>query len=231
MDNELPQSFEVHCPALQTRVKMNIPEYDLPRGKGYSVFTKDHVVDICRTALGGSPSWDYLIEEPMRRGARLELCWRKGPILDWIRWETDVRGMKRDWAVLYGLCLGRVSSICMNTHQFSESLQPRETTHLEIRIGEHRPTTVTLQDGTHLSEPPAVEGYVYRIMPNSQSRTQVYISTHGGCLFSSRPSRARPPRPPIPMADELVQFGIDVKVDGKLGSFKDSELQRGDIAS
>jgi hypothetical protein len=121
LGNDLPQSFEVHCPDLQTHVKLKIPEYDLPSGKAYKVFTKDNIVDICQKALGGSPSWDYLIEEPMRRGARLELCWRKGSMLDWIRWETDVNGMKRDWAVLYGLCLGRVGLMERTLYECSSS--------------------------------------------------------------------------------------------------------------
>lgn len=103
--------------------------------------------------------------------------------------------------------------------------KPREITHLEIRIGEHRPTTVTLEDGTRLTEPPAVEGYVYRIKPNSQTRTQVYISTHGGCLFLCHPSRAHPPRPPIPMNNDLIPSEIYVEEDNN------QEIRRGNVAS
>ena len=206
----------------------------MSNGEGYKIFTKDYVVSLCQKALGSSPSWDYFIEEPMRRGAHLELCWRKGSMLDWIRWETDVNGMKRGCAVLYGLCLVRVSLSFNNegsviAYQLSDSVQPREITHLEVRVGEHRPTTVTLEDGTQLREPPAVEGYLYRIKPNSQSRTQVYLSVHGGCLFSIHPSRAYPPRPPVPVTDGMLQSEINVDEDSKWTSFKDREVQRGNV--
>lgn len=108
LGNEIPQTFEVHCPSLQARVKLSIPEYDSLLGEGYKIFTKDYVVNICQKALGTSPSWDHFVKEPMRRGAQLELCWRKGSMLDWIRWEHEINGRRRDWAVLYGLCLGKV---------------------------------------------------------------------------------------------------------------------------
>ena len=113
LGNDIPQTFEVHCPALQSRLKLNIPQYDMFDREGYKVFTKDYVVSLCQKALGGSPAWDYNIKEPMRRGARLQLCWRKGTMLDWIRWEEDANNMKRGWAVLYGLSLGKVSSYCL----------------------------------------------------------------------------------------------------------------------
>ncbi|KAF8575447.1 hypothetical protein K439DRAFT_1369937 [Ramaria rubella] len=209
LGNDIPRTFEVHCPALATRVRLQVPEYNTTYGEGYKTFTKDYVVDQCRKSLEGLPSWDYFMEEPVRQGAQLELCWRKDSTLDWIRWEADINGMKRSWAVLYGLCLGR----------------PRETTHLEIRASEHRSTMITLSDGSHLREPPAVEGYLYRIKPNSQNRQQVYLSTHAGCLFSINHSRAHPPHPPIPLTTD-TQFNEDVNENNRL-PLEDREINRG----
>jgi hypothetical protein len=111
LGNEIPRTFEVHCPAIETRLRLQVPEFDAAGGEGYKVFTHDHVVEVCREALKDSPSWDYLIEEPIRQGAHLELCWRRGSMLDWIRWETNVDGDNRAWSVLYGLCLGKVRSL------------------------------------------------------------------------------------------------------------------------
>ena len=119
----------------------------------------------------------------------------------------------------------------MAANLLCDSVQPREVTHLELRIGEHRPSTVTFEDGTHLREPPAVEGYLYRIKPNSQSRTQVYLSVHGGCLFSMHPSYAYPPRPPIPVTDDMLQSEINVDKNSQPVSFKDGEIQRGDVVA
>jgi hypothetical protein len=236
LGNDIPQTFEVHCPALQTRVKLSIPKYDLSSGEEYRIFTKDYIVSLCEKALKGSPSWKYLVEEPMRRGARLELCWRRGSMLDWIRWQSDVNGVNRGWAVLYGLCLAKVCLFSNKGYspravELADTPQPRETTHLEVRIEEHRPTTVALEDGSHFREPPAVEGYIYRIKPNSQSHTQVYLSTHGGCLFSIHPSRAYPPRPPIPMTDDMMESGSYADDGSKRTGFEDSELLRGDIVA
>ena len=160
LGNEIPRTFEVHCPAIETRVRLRVPEFDPAGGEGYKVFTRDHVVQACRKALKDMPSWESLIEESIRQGTHLELCWRRELMLDWVRWETDANGRKRPWAVLYGLCLGKVCRLQISTHVFQPPpfLQPHEITHLEARIGEHRPTKVTLSDDTHLCEPLPIEG-------------------------------------------------------------------------
>lgn len=50
----------------------------------------------------------------------------------------------------------------------------------------------------------AVEGYLHRIKPKTSSRTNVYITTHDGCLFSLRYADAEPPAPPV-----LLQAPLD----------------------
>ncbi len=44
-----------------------------------------------------------------------------------------------------------------------------------------------------MTEPPAIEGYVYIVKPVPQSRTLVYLSTNDGWLFSTRSTQALPP--------------------------------------
>lgn len=49
-----------------------------------------------------------------------------------------------------------------------------------------------------MEEPEAIEGYLYRLKPKSQARTSVYLSSHGGNIFVTKPAHAFPP--PIPQA-------------------------------
>lgn len=85
---------------------------------------------------------------------------------------------------------------------------------------------MTLTNGTKLAEPPGIEGYLYRIKPNSKVRSLTYVSTHGGNIFtmsigrqilsatltrsdSETPSaHSYPPSPPAPpgtVAESIVK--------------------------
>ena len=59
--------------------------------------------------MNGIPDWDTLVEEPIRKGQRLELCWRSGSKLDWVWLEHDEEGRDRPWAVLWGVASANVS--------------------------------------------------------------------------------------------------------------------------
>ncbi|KAF8516818.1 Pleckstrin homology domain-containing protein [Hysterangium stoloniferum] len=208
LGNVVPNSIEVHCPVTESRVDLQVPEHDATGREGYKVFTRENVISTCRASLANLPSWKYLIDPKLEKGLHLQLCWRKETMLDWIRWETSIDGTERGWAVVYGLCLGR----------------PREVTHLELRVGEHRPTSSKLNDGTKLREPQAVEGYLYRIKPKSHNRVHIYLSTHSGCLFSIYHSRAHPPQPPLPWQESKLENN-DEGVDD-LSLLRDHEIRR-----
>jgi len=62
-------------------------------------------------------------------------------------------------------------------------------------LGDHFPRHLRLRDGTKLIEPPAIEGYLDRIRPNTQTKQQVYLTTHNGYLFRVNPAHANPPIP------------------------------------
>ncbi|KIJ54719.1 hypothetical protein M422DRAFT_240799 [Sphaerobolus stellatus SS14] len=207
LGNGLPETFEVHCPTIDTRIKLRIPEYDENGGEAYKVFTKEKVLEICRSSLQKLPTWMFLVEPALKKGLTPELCWRKDAMLDWIFWDRDINDVDRPWAVVYGLALTK----------------PKEIIHLELRLVEHRPRSVPVADGPSLFEPPSIEGYVYRIKPNMQIRAQVYLTTHGGCLFSVRPSRAHPPRPPLPPVEE---GSILEDIQSTKTSFEQQELER-----
>ena len=61
-----------------------------------------------------------------------------------------------------------------------------------------------MADGTEIEEPEAIEGYLYRLKPKSEARMSVYLSSHGGNIFVTKPAHAFPP--PIPQARVSPEF-------------------------
>jgi len=91
-------------------VEFPIPVVDFATGnEGWHTFTRDKVIENCRKQMSGIHDWDALVEEPIRKGERLELCWRSGSKLDWVWLEHDEEGRDRPWAVLWGVASIHVS--------------------------------------------------------------------------------------------------------------------------
>jgi hypothetical protein len=65
-----------------------------------------------------------------------------------------------------------------------------------LRVAEHFPTKITLENHTILHEPPAIEGYLYRYKTETHLRDLVYLASHNGNIFFLNPNSAHPPRPP-----------------------------------
>ncbi|TDL23189.1 hypothetical protein BD410DRAFT_787507 [Rickenella mellea] len=193
LGGNIPQSIDVYCPDLETRVTIPLPENSNPAAG----LTRQRVIATCRHALNGLQNYQQLLEQPLANGGSLQLSWRTGTKLDWVWLEDDVEGKKRDWEVLYGLALK----------------YPSRPTRLEIRLGEHYSTHITSHDGTRTQEPPAVEGYLSRIKPNSQTKTALYLASHDGYLFSLRPSHAHPPQPPGSISAIMAGSGDNDDVD------------------
>lgn len=91
---------------------------------------------------------------------------------------------------------------------------------MEIRLAEHYPAYLHLKNGSRLMEPPAIEGYLERIKPNTQVKQQVYISTHDGNILTLSPARAHPPSPP-----GLTPLGAES--DGHAKTLRQTEVRRG----
>ena len=88
-----------------------IPAVDFATGsEGWHTFTRDKVIENCRKQMNGIHDWDTLVEEQIRKGERLELCWRSGSKLDWVWLEHDEEGRNRPWAVLWGVASVHVSA-------------------------------------------------------------------------------------------------------------------------
>ncbi|EUC60236.1 spore wall assembly-like protein, putative, partial [Rhizoctonia solani AG-3 Rhs1AP] len=191
LGGKLPDTIDIHCPALGTRVRVDMPDLDHGASDSWKRFTRSYLIKACGRSLRGLPDWDSMMESPALRGSRLELAWRKESKLDWVWQETDEEGKEIDWQVLFGLALR----------------QPSLPSQLEIRLGLHAPTHVSLTDGSSLDEPPAVEGYLHRIKPKTLTRTNVYLTSHDGYLFTLRYADAEPPMPPVLIQEPLDDSG------------------------
>ncbi|GJJ15604.1 hypothetical protein Clacol_009882 [Clathrus columnatus] len=209
LGDDLPHFLEIHCPLAESYVKLRIPERGT-QTQNSILFTKEAVIERCHKGLKVLPSWEFLIEQRLEKGASLQLCWRNEAVLDWVQWETDLSGKIRDASVLYGLCLKR----------------PHEQTRLELRIGEHCPNYV-MKDDQEFIEPSPIEGYVYRIKLKTDGRVQIYLSVHSGCLFFISPTGAHPPRPPLPITEETPRNTFNDQNDL---SFREEEKRRAHAA-
>lgn len=100
----LPDTIEVSCPLVHSRVSIPIPE----TGEDWKVLTRDFIIDQCSQAMESSFAWQTVVQLPILSGRRLELCWRSDTKLDWVWLKDDVDGEKRDWEVLFGMALNYV---------------------------------------------------------------------------------------------------------------------------
>ena len=73
--------------------------------------TRDYVIRQCTNVLENSFAWKTVIELPITRGKRLELCWKMDTKLDWVWLRDDVDGVRRDWEVLFGLVIQKVGAL------------------------------------------------------------------------------------------------------------------------
>ncbi|KAJ7044004.1 Pleckstrin homology domain-containing protein [Mycena alexandri] len=191
----LPPTLEILNPSLGTRVRIEMPGIEAPE-----MFTRENIISLCMQSLRRVKDWKELIELQLSGGKELELAWRLGTQLDWVWLDTDVQGQQRDCAVLCGLAMQ----------------QGFPSPHLEVRLGQHSPQHFVLRNGTRVPEPPAIEGYLERIRPNSQAKHLIYLVTHDGNLFSLASEDANPPAP----------MGIGQSADTP-EALRLSEVQRG----
>ncbi|KAF9527557.1 Pleckstrin homology domain-containing protein, partial [Crepidotus variabilis] len=181
MGGVIPRSMEVYNPRLNTKVTIDIPDADGTNSAGlYRVFRRENIIQLCMESLEKVPDYKYLVENAVLAGKTVQLAWRYQTNLDWVWLDDDVFGEARDWAVLCGLAFK----------------QATRTPSLEIRLAEHAPNFLHLKDGRRIDEPAAIEGYLDRIRPNTQTKHQVYLSTHSGYLFILNSSAPFPPTPP-----------------------------------
>ncbi|KAI9058357.1 hypothetical protein FKP32DRAFT_1597444 [Trametes sanguinea] len=188
LGGQLPPYIDIRSPALDTRIKIDVPGFDSgDLNAAYDIFTRENIIGLCEKYLSTTPDFRALMQREHADGATFELAWRLGTNLDWVWRTTDVQHKQRQWAVLCGLAL----------------TQGGRPAHLEFRRKRHLSTRLHMRDGTRLDEPPAVEGFLDRIRPNSQLKQSLYLVTHDGYLFALPPAHANPPPAPgtVPAPD------------------------------
>lgn len=202
----MPESLEVHVPSFGLKVRIPIPEtmpverasstMNTPGsqlstekgglfalssfgksqdgGEGFKLMNRDNIIALTWKLFCSIPQWRELMKISRQRGIRLELAWRRGTELDWVINERTVENEPRHWAVLSGALL-------------------RDYKHpsiLELRAAAHYPTSVLVAPNQYMQEPPAVEGYLWRLRPVSGKLTRLYFTTYDGHLYVCRASRA-----------------------------------------
>ncbi|WVF68945.1 hypothetical protein IAT40_003719 [Kwoniella sp. CBS 6097] len=186
LGGELPERFDIAVPSLQTSIRLLIPQegegdYMVGSAAQCRTFEKSKVVDECRDMLEDSMDVGELqrqAEQQDGEKVRLELAWKSHDgTLDWVAYGTTVQQKPRGWALLAGLARAQV--------------EPGQR-ELQIRPARHQPKYLKLEDGTHLNEPPGIEGYLIR-HKDSGPKEQVYITSHEGNIFVGNTKSARPP--------------------------------------
>uniref|UniRef100_V5GTH0 Uncharacterized protein n=1 Tax=Kalmanozyma brasiliensis (strain GHG001) TaxID=1365824 RepID=V5GTH0_KALBG len=204
----IPESLEVHVPSFGLKVKLPVPEtmpVERPEsattpasqlsagtggllalssigeskegGEGFKLVNRNNVIAMIWNLFRRVEEWRDLVKVSEQRGLRLELAWRRGTELDWIIYERTVENEPRHWAVLCGALL-------------RDYKQPAI---LELRAAAHYPTSVLLAPGQFMQEPPAVEGFLWRVKAVSNSLTRLYFSTYDGHIYVCRMTRACEP--------------------------------------
>ncbi|EDR13810.1 uncharacterized protein LACBIDRAFT_188344 [Laccaria bicolor S238N-H82] len=204
MGGQLPATLDIRNPQLNTKVSVDIPEgYILNSEKLYSMFRRENIISLCMDTLQAVPQWYHLIERELEKGKALQLCWRVDSNVDWVWLDDDVYGVSREWSVLCGLA-------------FKQAMRPPI---LELRLANHAPTHFHLRDGTHIDEPPSIEGYLERVKPGSQIKQLLYLTTHNGNVFITHTYHAYPPAPP--------GIALPLDLDGYVKDLHHAEVLRG----
>ncbi|KIJ64487.1 hypothetical protein HYDPIDRAFT_111813, partial [Hydnomerulius pinastri MD-312] len=220
LGGKIPSSIEIRCPAIETRVKIDVPIIDIINtDKAYDMFSRKNIIHLVQKSLLGSGSgssnatsrdWKHVVEHETQSGGKLALAWRFGAQLDWVWLEEDVEGNTRPWAVLSGLSFR----------------QGTKASHLELRLAEHFPATIHFPDSKKMYEPPGIEGYLDRIKPQGQARQRVYLVSHDGSLFALSPWDANPPAPPSTFLSHIVSED-QTNVEQYAKDLRESEVERG----
>lgn len=201
---------------------MTIDIPDIVDSEKFRLYGRDNIIAMCIDSLRSVPDWKSPLEQDIIHGKHLELAWRVDATLDWIWLEDDIHGKYRDSGVLCGLPFRkvRITSLFKICTAYNQTTQGQQPPVLEIRLALHYPSHLHLKNGKRLDEPPAIEGYVERIRPNTQSRQQLYLVTHDGYLFTLLPNNAYTPAPPGTV------LGLN-DLDEYANSLRHSEVVRG----
>ncbi len=110
LGGELPPFVEIRCPAIDTRLKIDIPGYNTSNiDAAYAVFTPSNIIGLCMQVLYTVDEYNEVISHALKQGTSLGLAWRMDSRLDWVWQISDVEGKSRAWSILCGLAMRQVS--------------------------------------------------------------------------------------------------------------------------
>lgn len=110
VNDPFPATIKVYCPALDTRVKIEIPSNV---GSQAKFFSRRNIIDLCTASLKNHIDWALVIQREYDIGNTLELAWRMGSNLEWVRDQDERKDVDgRQETVFFGLALNSVSFRC-----------------------------------------------------------------------------------------------------------------------
>jgi len=205
----IPPEINVHMPGLELHVRLPVPEEVPEHGadtasttgallyhsnlarqhghaeagqEGYKLVNRQSVIGLVVQLVEAEPQLREMLDWLVSDGLQLELAWRRDNILDWIIQDLTVEQEPRCWALLSGGMFKKAATAPV----------------LELRVAAHEPSTVRSAKGKVMEEPPAIEGFLWRVRPVSNTLDRIYLTTYDGHVFVCRPSRAFPPDRHLP---------------------------------
>ncbi|KAK6346878.1 hypothetical protein TWF696_006983 [Orbilia brochopaga] len=201
-----PEDLIVHVPDLSMNLKIVDPFDDAPKKTAEDEAISQEIRKdkddgtvskyIMRTSLrllGRNKEWEEVVNR-WRTSDRLGLAWRRYDRLEWVHGMNEKK--------MYG------------------SMAMQKTHELELRPKVHYPTSVELDTGPTILEPPPVEGFLLRLtskMGKEQRRLfykRLYFYVHDNLLCFCKPAKALPPPPPklppkqgdrVPASDRIIE--------------------------
>ncbi|KAE8222626.1 hypothetical protein CF319_g4199 [Tilletia indica] len=204
----IPPSIDVHVPTLDLHVRLPVPEevpdheaamltertsttgalllhsslarkhgHAEPGQEGYKLVNRQSVIGLVLQLVEAEPQLREMLDWLVAGGLQLELAWRRGTTLDWIIQDLTVEMEPRCWALLSGAMFKK----------------PNSGPTLELRVAAHNRENIHSGTRQQMDEPPAIEGFLWRVRPVSNTLDRIYLTTHDGHVFACRPSRAFPP--------------------------------------
>jgi hypothetical protein len=109
LGNSLPEQLDVAVDRTDLRLRFRVPEQaEGVHGEGYKALTSKEIVGTAVEVIGQVAQWSALADATRKNRTQFELTWRRDNVLDWVCYDKDIEGEKRDWAVMSGYALRRV---------------------------------------------------------------------------------------------------------------------------
>lgn len=189
-----PSNLEVAVPDLSITLSIQNPfeEYEATRDTALAGEVNDaaimktleagnavagKIIQRCIEMLAVVPEWADVLETWLKH-EKMGLAWKRYDRLEWVHGTNEQR--------MYG------------------TIAMQKSHELELRPKQHYPTTVSLPDGSHMEEPPPLEGFLVRLTSQKghvrrfgkMFYKRLYFSTQDQYLCYCRPALASPPPPP-----------------------------------